>query len=360
MTPGVRKFVLTIHLTCSVVWMGAVVAYLALGIAAVTSPDAQTVRAAWTAMDVTGWWAIVPLAIAALLTGLVMSLATHWGLFRHYWVLISLALTILCTVVLVLHMPTVSAMAKLAQTVDGADLRALGGDLFHPAVGFLVLLAIAVLNVYKPTGVTPYGWRKQREQRNGLQRNTRRATPSVSPTPVTGVDVRQPSRFNAAAAGVGYFTLHFAEMFVAMMLGMMVFVPIRLALTAQGYTGLLDGNSIDFQAWMAAFMVVPMVAWMRVRCCSWRNGAEMSAAMLLPIAGIFMLRGMGLSGTPPWLSDSEHTAMLVGMLVFMLYRREHYTSGYPFLRWPAAASVRESSGAQLAEARPPSAPARTG
>src|SRR5258708_7857886 len=79
-------------------------------------------------------------------------------------------------------MPTVSAMAELAQTVDGADLRPLGGDLFHPAVGLLVLLAIAVLNVYKPTGVTPYGWRKQREQRNGLQRNTHRATSLVSPT----------------------------------------------------------------------------------------------------------------------------------------------------------------------------------
>ncbi len=151
MTPGVRKFVLTIHLMCSVGWIGAVVAYLALGIAAVTSSDAQTVRAAWTAMEVTGWGAIVPLAVTALLTGFVMSLGTQWGLFRHYWVLISLALTILSTVVLVLHRPTVSAMAKLARTVDGADLRAIEGDLFHPAVGLLVLLAVAVLNVFKPT-----------------------------------------------------------------------------------------------------------------------------------------------------------------------------------------------------------------
>src|SRR5437868_4007329 len=125
MTPGVRKFVLTVHLTCSIGWIGAVVAYLALGIAAVTSSDAQTVRAAWTAMEVTGWWAIVPLAVTALLTGLVISLGTQWGLFRHYWVLISLALTIVSTVVLVLHMPTLSAMAKLARTVDDAELRAL-------------------------------------------------------------------------------------------------------------------------------------------------------------------------------------------------------------------------------------------
>jgi hypothetical protein len=280
---------------CAVGWIGAVVAYLALGVAAVTSPDTQTVRAAWTGMDVTGWWVIVPLAIAALLTGFVMSLGTHWGLLRHYWVLISLAVTILCTVVLVLHMPTVSAMAKLAQTVDGAELRALEGDLFHPGVGLLVLFAITVLNVYKPAGLNPYGWRKQRSaaQRNAPQRSARLARESVSRTPVAGAGVHRRSRRSATAAGAGYFVFHFAEMLVAMMLGMMFFVPVRLALTAPGYTGLLDASSIDFQVWMGAFMVAPMVAWMRVRGCGWRGGAEMGMAMLLPQAAILGLLGLG-------------------------------------------------------------------
>jgi hypothetical protein len=39
------------------------------------------------------------------------------------------------------------------------------GDLFHPGVGLLVLLVITVLNVYKPRGMTRYGWRKQQEAR---------------------------------------------------------------------------------------------------------------------------------------------------------------------------------------------------
>jgi hypothetical protein len=92
------------------------------------------------------------------------------GLFRHYWVLISLLLTVVCTAVLLEHMPSVSRIASMAQQMDGAELRALRGDLFHPGVGLLVLLAIAVLNIYKPAGITPYGWRKQREQRLALQR----------------------------------------------------------------------------------------------------------------------------------------------------------------------------------------------
>ena len=169
MTPGLRKFALTVHLTFSVGWIGAVVAYLALGVSAVTSQDAQTVRAAWIAMELIGWYVIVPLALASLLTGLVMSLGTPWGLFRHYWVLITLVLTILATVVLLLHMPTVSSLADVAQAADGADLGELGGDLLHPGVGLLVLLVIQVLNVYKPRGMTPYGWRKQHERRTVSQ-----------------------------------------------------------------------------------------------------------------------------------------------------------------------------------------------
>jgi hypothetical protein len=165
MPAGLRKFTLTVHLSCSVGWVGAVVAYLALGISAVTSQNAETVRAAWIAMELTGWFVIVPLAVAALLTGLVVALGTPWGLFRYYWVLITLMLTILATVILLLHMPTVSSLADMARAADAADLRRLGGDLVHPGLGLVVLLAIMVLNVYKPRGLTRYGWRKQQEQR---------------------------------------------------------------------------------------------------------------------------------------------------------------------------------------------------
>src|ERR1051326_5711341 len=108
MSPAVRKLALTVHLTTSLGWVGAVIAYLGLGIAAAASSEPETVRAAWTAMQVTGWWVIVPLAIAALVTGVVMSLGARWGLFRHYWTVISLVLTALCTFVLVLHMPAVT------------------------------------------------------------------------------------------------------------------------------------------------------------------------------------------------------------------------------------------------------------
>jgi hypothetical protein len=164
MTAGLRKFTLTVHLAFSVGWIGAILAYLALSLSAVISQDAQTVRAALIANEVIARFVIVPLALAALLTGLVMSLGTPWGLFRHYWVLFTLVLTIFSTVVLLLHIPSVSALAEAAREANEAGDGRIGGDFLHPGVGLLVLLVIMMLNVYKPRGMTPYGWRKQHEQ----------------------------------------------------------------------------------------------------------------------------------------------------------------------------------------------------
>jgi hypothetical protein len=165
MTPGLRKLALTVHLAASAGWIGAVIAYLALNVSAIVSQDVQTVRAAWIGMELTGWYAIVPLAFGSLLTGLLMSLGTQWGLFRHYWVFITLGLTLFCTVILLAHMRTASAVASMARDPDGAQLGHLGGDLLHPGVGLAVLLVIMSLNVYKQRGLTPCGWRELYEAR---------------------------------------------------------------------------------------------------------------------------------------------------------------------------------------------------
>jgi hypothetical protein len=167
MTPGVRKFALTAHITSSVGWLGAVVAYLALVVATLNSQDAQTVRATWIAMELTGWFAIVPLAFTSLLTGLIMALGTPWGLFRHYWVLFKLLLTILATIVLLSNMQTVSLIAGVAAETGSADP---GGhsQLLHAGGGLVVLLLIMMLSVFKPRGMTRYGWRKQHKHRTGL------------------------------------------------------------------------------------------------------------------------------------------------------------------------------------------------
>jgi hypothetical protein len=169
MTPGLRKLALTAHVTASVGWLGAVAGVLALAVAGLTSQDAQTVRAAYLAMEVIAWGLLVPLALSSLLTGLVQSLGTTWGLFRHYWVLAKLFINLFATVVLLMYTQTLGFLADVAEetTFSSADLRTLRTPsvVLHAGAALLLLLVATVLAVYKPRGMTPYGQRKQHEQR---------------------------------------------------------------------------------------------------------------------------------------------------------------------------------------------------
>ena len=85
MSRRTRKAVLTFHLTVSVGWIGAVLGYLALTTAAATTSDSQVIRSAWIGMELVGWYAITPLAVTSLLTGIMMAAATPWGILNHYW-----------------------------------------------------------------------------------------------------------------------------------------------------------------------------------------------------------------------------------------------------------------------------------
>ncbi|HEX6269262.1 MAG TPA: hypothetical protein VFZ43_03425, partial [Anaerolineales bacterium] len=77
LTPGLRKFVRTAHVTFTVGWLGAVAAFLALAVAGLTGQDAQMVRATYVAMELITRFVIVPLSLAPLLlTGPILSLGT--------------------------------------------------------------------------------------------------------------------------------------------------------------------------------------------------------------------------------------------------------------------------------------------
>jgi hypothetical protein len=166
MTPGLRKFALTAHVTSSVGWLGAVVGFLALAIAGVANHDAEIVRASYLAMHVITWFVIVPFCITSLITGVTQSLGTPWGLFQHYWVTTKLLLTVIATIILLVHTQPIGQVAAFAaqSTLASDDLRQVRLQLVGDAAAALfVLLITTTLSIYKPWGVTPYGLRKQME-----------------------------------------------------------------------------------------------------------------------------------------------------------------------------------------------------
>ena len=162
MPPGLRKLTLTAHVASSVGWLGAVVVFLVLAIVGLASRDEQTVRGAYLVMEPAAEFVLVPFALASLVTGIVQSLGTAWGLFRHYWVLFKLLLNLAATVLLLLYLETFRVMAATAArpTVDLDGVRNIS-PLLHSALALLVLITAMVLAVYKPRGMTRYGQRQQ-------------------------------------------------------------------------------------------------------------------------------------------------------------------------------------------------------
>jgi hypothetical protein len=165
MSPRTRRLALTFHIVASVGWIGAVAPFIVLDVTTVASQDVALLRAAYIGMDLMTRWAIVPLAFAALASGILMSLGANWGLFRHWWVVLTLILTVAATIVLLVQVPLIAHRAEVAAdpAATDQDLRGLGNFLLHSIGGTVVLLVITVLNIYKPRGLTAYGWRKQRE-----------------------------------------------------------------------------------------------------------------------------------------------------------------------------------------------------
>lgn len=169
MTPNVRKLALTIHVVSSVGWLGAVAVFLALALAGMSSGQVSRVQAAYVAMDLTAWYIILPLSFAALISGVVQSVGTSWGLFRHYWVVAKLLITVVATGILLVHMQAISQVAKAVTepSFTAGDLHGLRVQLLIEAGAALVaLLSATALSVFKPRGLTRYG-RKQAEGLRG-------------------------------------------------------------------------------------------------------------------------------------------------------------------------------------------------
>lgn len=160
-----RRVLLVLHVGTSVAALGAIAAFLALSIVGVTSRDPQLLLAVYLSNDIIARVLIVPMIFASLLVGVVQSLGTQWGLFRHWWIVAKLALNIVIAAVLLVQMPGIHLVAETA--ASGQPIADLFGVrmsfVIHSGAGLLALVIPLILSIYKPRGLTRFGWRKQYE-----------------------------------------------------------------------------------------------------------------------------------------------------------------------------------------------------
>ena len=173
LSPATYKLVLTAHVIVSVGWLGVVVAKVVLGLVALATRAPELAGALYVAMNVLNV-AFPPLAIAAIVTGVTLSLGTKWGLVQHYWVATKLVLTVGVIAT------AVQIGGRLVEQVSAAPSSVVAGGgmgegiasvlplLTVLAVVHLLMLAAAtVLSVYKPWGKT---WFARRQPAAPLRR----------------------------------------------------------------------------------------------------------------------------------------------------------------------------------------------
>lgn len=152
----VRRATLVVHVVAAAGWLGLTLGLLALAVTALTTDSAAMAVAAIRSMKVFADWLVLPLALLTLVSGLVLSLGTAWGLARHRWVYTKFWLTLATTAASVFALrPGINDAAAAGAPVEPRDLIA------GPIVSLSAYVFMTVLAVLKPWGLTKRG-RKQR------------------------------------------------------------------------------------------------------------------------------------------------------------------------------------------------------
>ncbi|MFF7179850.1 DUF2269 domain-containing protein [Streptomyces sp. NPDC008121] len=147
-----RRALLVFHVAVSVAWLGLSVGLLTLGITAYTTGDPSLTQAAYRAMKVFADWLLVPVALGTLVSGLVLSLGTPWGLARHRWVWIKFWITMVTAAATVFALRPEIEHAATAGTPDSSLIAA-------PTVSTVAYLFMTAISVLKPWGLTRRGRR---------------------------------------------------------------------------------------------------------------------------------------------------------------------------------------------------------
>jgi uncharacterized membrane protein len=151
-----RRASLVVHVAASASWLGLTLGLLALGVTATTTGSAVTVEASVRGMKLFADWLLLPVAFFTLLSGLVLSLGTPWGLARHRWVYTKFWLTLATTTATVFALrPGVNS--AVAAVAAGEPLPDAGDVLFGPIVSLSAYVFMTVISILKPWGLTLRG-----------------------------------------------------------------------------------------------------------------------------------------------------------------------------------------------------------
>ena len=176
LAPRVRKAVLTVHIVSAGVWIGvdvlvAVLVGVGLG--------GGSVAARGLALRALAEFVVAPMLTSALVclgSGLLLGLATKWGLVRYWWVVVKLVMNVLlCVLIVVALQPGMADVGTAGVAVEAGQVPVtdLSSLVYPPTVSLTMLAVATVLSVYKP-------WGRVRRRSRGVPARVSEARPTVS------------------------------------------------------------------------------------------------------------------------------------------------------------------------------------
>ncbi|NGQ95885.1 hypothetical protein G3578_12035 [Brevibacillus sp. SYP-B805] len=163
-----RRWLLALHLLFAAIMFGVAIVFLILSITAANTNDEGVLKACYTSMHLLAKTSVRASTIGTLVTGILLSVLTQWGLFKYYWIIVKEGLTILSIILGPIGMYFWTLKAVTLTTAEGL------GALQDPAftvnsaqlwtgiiLQILSLAMMFVISVFKP-----WGSRKQKNRSN--------------------------------------------------------------------------------------------------------------------------------------------------------------------------------------------------
>nr|WP_236655439.1 DUF2269 domain-containing protein [Streptacidiphilus carbonis] len=146
-----------LHVVTSVGWLGLDFGLLALGVTGRWFTPRVGQLGVYRAIDLLGYAVVLPVAVIAAASGVVLSLGTYWGLLRYRWVVIKLVLTSVALVATAFALLPQMDRA-VANCVAGGGPGGSGNSLVAaPIVAGALYTTATALSVYKPRGARKRG-----------------------------------------------------------------------------------------------------------------------------------------------------------------------------------------------------------
>ena len=172
-----KRWLLSAHLLCTVAWLGAALCSLIFNITALITTDPYLLNATYVFADILDKAILRGGAVGALLTGLLLSVLTQWGLMRFYWIIVKEIVGVLCIVVGVIisgwndDAISLTVMQGLHALHDPLYLT--NRTLMFIGIFFqlIALSGVIVISVFKP-----WGQRKRSGQRRPQKTGTAAST----------------------------------------------------------------------------------------------------------------------------------------------------------------------------------------